>query len=266
MRPLFVLIAAMLTIATLNLHLRSDRWQQRSQLVVEQLLDVSPDVIALQEIALPIRQGHWLRNQLNARAGADAIPYRLVQRRRRSGMYSLLEGVGILSRLPIVSDDVLGLSFGRIAVRANIELPSGETIDIVTTHLHSHRHAPQTRDDQVLRIMGWLDGRSAVQRRIVLGCFREEPGGSCIKRMKQFFGFHSAYESYIGHEPQSTYPTALNLHGQTEGLCHDYIFLSPHVGTVVKAGLCCHVSAADDPTLLPSDHVGIYAQIDLGDA
>ena len=252
-----------LSVVTLNLHRAADRWLQRRQLVVAQLLDLSPDIIALQEVALPIRQAQWLRNQLNARAGDESPPYRLVQRRRQSVSDFFVVGDAILCRLPIVSHDMVALSFGRIAVRANIELPTGETVDIINTHLHPHKDMPQTRDEQVMRLMGWLDGRSAVQHRIIAGGFREQPDGAAVERIKGFFGFRSAFELANGREPQATFPTALNAHNQTVGQCHDYIFVSQRIGAVHEARLCCRISAEDDPTLLPSDHVGIYAEIEI---
>lgn len=252
-----------ISIVTLNLNRAADRWLQRRQLMVAQLLDLSPDIIALQEVALPIRQAHWLRNQLNARAGRDLPPYQLVQRRRQSLSEFFVNGDAILCRLPIVSHDMLTLSFGRIAVRTNVELPTGETVDIVNTHLHPHKDMPQTRDEQVMRLMGWLDGRSAVQHRVIAGGFREQPDGAAVERMKGFFGFRSAFELANGHEPQATFPTALNSHDQLVGQCYDYIFVSQRIRAVPLATLCCRDSAEDDPTLLPSDHVGIYAEIEI---
>lgn len=249
-----------LSVVTLNLHLNRDRWISRRELVVAQLLDLSPDVIALQEVALPIRQAHWLRNQLNARAGMTQAPYWIVQA-RRGGVESLYEGLAILSRLPILSHDVLRLSFGRIALRANIELSTGETVDVANTHLYSRPNAHHRRDQQVMRIMGWLDGGGAVSKRILLGCFRDVPDSLVIQRLKTFFSFRSAFETVHGYEPCSTWPTALNAHNMRSGLCHDYIFVSPRIGQVKTARLCCVEASATDAFLLPSDHAGILAEI-----
>ena len=247
--------------ATLNLNHSLDRWLQRRRLVIEQLLALSPDVLALQEVARPIRQAQWIRNQLNARAGDQYPPYQLVQGRRRGGISTLLGGEALLSRLPILSHDVLGLGFGRIALRANIELPSGETVDVVTTHLYAKAAPLRVRDEQVMRMMGWLDSPSAVVHRVLLGCFREPAQEPAIRRIKTFFGFRSAYEMVHGREPYATWPTALNTHQQTVGVCHDYIFVSPQIKDVYEAGLFCTNSAENDPTLLPSDHVGVFARL-----
>lgn len=248
------------TIATFNLHLGLDRWLQRRELVVSELLNIQADVIALQEIALPIQQGYWLRNQLNARIGAGA-PYQLVQRRRRS-LINWYEGVGFLSRLPIVSADSHHLTFTRIAVRIAVDLPSGDTLDVVSTHLRSQPHAHETREKQVMSLMGWLDSRGGVPRRIVAGCLRAEPDSLAVARMKTFFGYQSAYEKANGREAVATFPTALKEHQTPVGLNHDYIFVSPHL-KVVDARLFGLKSAENDPTLYPSDHVGIVTTLTL---
>ncbi len=249
-----------LTIATLNLHLNLDRWLQRRELVVSELLELQADVIALQEIALPIQQGYWLRNQLNARMGSG-VPYQLVQRRRRSLM-NWYEGVGLLSRLPIISADSIALSFARIAVRIAVDLPSGDTVDVVSTHLRSRPHAHETRERQIMVLMGWLDSHGGVQRRVVAGCLRAEPDSLAVGRMKTFFGYRSAYAAANGHEPLATFPTALNAHDLTVGAHHDYIFVSPHL-KVLDARLFGLKSAENDPTLYPSDHVGIVTTLTL---
>jgi endonuclease/exonuclease/phosphatase family metal-dependent hydrolase len=247
------------TVATFNLHLSLDRWLQRRGLVVSELLDLQADVIALQEIALPIQQGYWLRNQLNARMGG--APYQLVQQRRRS-LLNWYEGVGLLSRLPIVSADSCPLIFARIAVRIAVDLPSGDTVDVISTHLHSQPHAHETRERQIMRMMGWLDSPGGAQRRVVAGCLRADPDSLVIDRMKNFFGYQSAYAAANGHEPLATFPTALRQHNTPIGLTHDYIFASPHL-RVLDARLFGRKSAEHDPSRYPSDHVGIITTLTL---
>lgn len=254
---------AILKIATFNLHLTLDRWLQRRSLVVEQLLDVSADIIALQEVAVPIRQARWLMRQLNARAAQDKPPYRIVNS-RRPGIY-FAEGIAILSRLPILSSDKLNLGLGRVALRANIELPSGETIDVVNVHLYSHSTGWQAREEQVVRLAAWLDLGGVVTRRILLGSFRANPDELAIEKIKLVYGYQSAYEQVHGHEPLATWPTTLRTYRTDVGKCDDYLFVSRHVKAVVSAEIVCADSAENDPTLYPSDHVGLAAVIDMGD-
>jgi endonuclease/exonuclease/phosphatase family metal-dependent hydrolase len=61
------------------------------------------------------------------------------------------------------------------------------------------------------------------------------------------------------HEPGGT-PT----HPEWERFdrCIDYIWLSQSI-KVTGSGLCFNQPAQDDPTLWPSDHVGVWADLEL---
>jgi endonuclease/exonuclease/phosphatase family metal-dependent hydrolase len=258
-----------ITVATLNLRNRADRWSERRHLVVNQILDAAPDLISLQEIARPIRQGQWLRNQINMRlSGSTKRPYHLLQRRKHDLVKGYYEGIGILTRLPVRYHDSVALGYGgRVALRANVELPDRQTFDFVATHLHHVAVEQEARLEQVMRLMGWLRQRRHIPRQIVAGDFNELPQGPAIARMKQ--GFESAYERVYGREPLATFPTALTLppdptyfDEQAWAGCLDYIFVRPMV-TVTAVALFCHQPADHDDTLYPSDHVGLLATVVL---
>ena len=231
--------------------------------MVGQLLDVSADIIALQEVATPIRQAHWLMNQLNTRAPRGLAPYRVVTT-RRPGIY-FAESLAILSRLPILSMDKLNLGLGRVALRANIELPSGETVDVVNVHLYSRPTGVQAREEQVMQIASWLDEGAAVRKRIMLGSFRANPNELAIQKLKEVYGYRSAYELVHRHEPLATWPTALRQYRTNVGKCDDYLFVSRHVKRVISAEICCHHPFDTDSTIYPSDHVGLAATIEVDD-
>jgi endonuclease/exonuclease/phosphatase family metal-dependent hydrolase len=256
---------ALLTVATLNLRNRQNRWLRRRKLVVEQLIEVAPDLIALQEVALDIGQGRWLRNQLNWRlSGSARRPYRLVQKRKNHPIYGYLEGVAILSQLPVLSHDSLGLGYGgRVALRTNVELPSGQTIDFVTTHLHHVAHDREARLEQVTRLAGWLNDRLRVPLQIAAGDFNELPDGPAIRRMKQIY--RSAFAEKHGYDPLATFPTALVRQDEPWSGCLDYIFLSKAIGPVCAARVFCNRPDAEDDGLYPSDHVGLLASVEVND-
>jgi endonuclease/exonuclease/phosphatase family metal-dependent hydrolase len=250
-----------LTVATINLRHRADRWRERRHLLVAQLLDTTPDLISLQEISFPIAQGRWLRNQINARLPEGKRPYRLVQKRKQHLIHGYFEGIGILSNLPIIYHDFINLGYGgRVALRANIELPTRQTIDFVATHLHHIAHDKESRQEQVMMLTGWLKSKRPVPRQIVAGDFNELPDGLAIQYMKQFF--RSAYETRHHYEPLATFPTALVPNNGWAG-CLDYIFLSPAVGNVCEAAIFCDKPAEEDDTLYPSDHVGLIVTLDI---
>jgi endonuclease/exonuclease/phosphatase family metal-dependent hydrolase len=252
-----------LTVVTINLRNRADRWLERRHLLVAQLMDAAPDLVSLQEISLPIVQGRWLRNQINARlSGSSNRPYQLIQQRKHHLIKGYFEGIGILSKLPISFHDSISLGYGgRVALRANVELPTRQSLDFVATHLHHGAHEKEAREEQVMKLMGWLNSEPGVPLQIIAGDFNEIPGGPAIERMKQ--AYRSAYEEVHDHEPLATFPTALVQQSDGWAGCLDYIFLSPAVGSVLSASVCCHKPAEEDPTLYPSDHVGVIAAMEV---
>ncbi|MBK8985936.1 MAG: endonuclease/exonuclease/phosphatase family protein [Chloroflexi bacterium] len=257
------------TVATINLRNRADRWSERRHLLVNQIVDSAPDLISLQEVSLPIRQGFWLRNQINMRlTGSVKRPYRLIQRRKAHPVKGYYEGIGILTRLPVRYHDALTLGYGgRVALRVNVELPDRQTLDFISTHLHHVPYEKEARVEQVMRLLGWLRDRRHITHQIIAGDFNERPNGLAIERMKQ--GFHSAYQLVYDHEPLATFPTALiepflldEADPEIVAACLDYIFVSPAV-RVTAVSLFCHQPAAADHTLYPSDHVGLQATVEI---
>lgn len=250
-----------ISVATINLRNRADRWRQRRHLLVAQLVDSTPDVISLQEISYSIGQGRWLRNQINARLPEGKRPYALVQKRKQHWQH-FSEGIGILSNLPIVYDDFVNLGHGgRIGLRANIELPNRQTFDFVATHLHNVAHDVETRLEQVMLLMGWLRSQRPLPHQIVAGDFNELPTGLAISYMKQTF--RSTYEMVHGREPLATFPTALSKRQDGWSGCLDYIFVSPAIEKVTQAAIFCDKPASDDDTLYPSDHVGLQVRLQI---
>jgi endonuclease/exonuclease/phosphatase family metal-dependent hydrolase len=257
-----------ITVATINLRNRADRWRERRHLLVNQIGDAEPDLIALQEVYLPMRQGQWLRNQINVRREqVGKRPYRLFLCRKRHLIGGYYEGIGILTKLPVRYKDTINLGYGgRVAMRINVELPSHQTLDFVSVHLHHEPLADEIRNEQAMILTGWLTSKGHIPFQIVAGDFNEAPGGIAIKKMKQ--GFRSAFEMVHGREPYATFPTALclrpdgngNLVTDLEAKCLDYIFVTSGL-QVSKATLICDQPSSEDPTLYPSDHVGLLTTI-----
>jgi endonuclease/exonuclease/phosphatase family metal-dependent hydrolase len=253
-----------ITVATLNLRNRQDRWLKRRELVVAQLLDAAPDLIGLQEVYRPIGQANWLRNQINSRmASTGGRPYRLIQKRRHHPWKGYFDGIGILSRLPILSHDAISLGYeGRVALRANIELATRETLDFVTLHLHHRSRDHEARAEQVMKLTGWLKEHNPVRLQVIAGDFNEVPDRPAIQLMKQ--GYRSTFDEAWGHEPLATFPTALVPRQDDWAGCIDYIFISPTVKNVKDVRIFCNKPSPNDPTLYPSDHIGLLATLETG--
>lgn len=250
------------TVATINLHGRADRWPERRHLLTGRIVEARPDLISFQEISIPIRQARWLCNQINFRlSGSENEPYRLVQKRFQHVLKGYIEGVGVLTRLPLLYHDAISLGYGgRVALRVHVELPSHQTMDFVSTHLHDIPFEHEAREEQGLKLVGWLQSHKHVPIQVITGGFNEPPGGLAIRYMKQ--SFRSAYEEYFGREPLATYPTALNF-SELTAECLDYILISPAVHRVASARLFCDQPSVEDDTLYPSDHVGLLAVLEV---
>lgn len=252
-----------ISVATLNLRNRQNRWLQRRELIVSELIDTRPDLVSLQEIYRPIGQARWLRNQINSRiSGSSSRPYRLIQKRRQHPIRGYFEGIGILSKLPVLSHDHLNLGYGgRPAVRINVELITRETLDFVAVHLHPVAENREARLGQVMQLCGWLNAENSVPLQVIAGDFNEIPTGPAIEYMKQMY--LSAFVETQGYDPIATFPTALVSPSVNWSGCLDYIFLSKKINKVVEARLIFRKPSAHDPTLYPSDHVGLYSIIDI---
>lgn len=251
-----------ITVATLNLHNRYRRWRERRHLVVGQIMDAAPDLLSLQEINLMSGQGRWLMNQINSRLGSTSgQQYRLLQCRHRGILRGLIEGVGILTRLPVVVQDDLDLEYdGRVALRVNVALSSGQTLDFVATHLLSASHSREARLEQALLLTSWLRGTGSSPLQVVAGDFNETPDGPAVRHMKEWY--RSAFAECHGYEPLATYPTVLLEEQDGWSGCLDYVFISSGI-SVVESRLFCNRSGPNDPSLYPSDHVGVLATLEV---
>jgi endonuclease/exonuclease/phosphatase family metal-dependent hydrolase len=245
------------------LHQRLDRWQERRELVVAGLLDLQPALIALQEVAVGLRQAKWLRAQLNMRiSGSSTKPYNLVQRRGRHPVWGRVEGVAVLTTMPVISADSTNLGHdGRVALRINTVLPNGAPLDFVSLQLSPVADAHETREEQIMAGLGWINSPGAVVNQIIAGSFEDTPDQLAIRRMKHFYRYRSAFEVAMGREPAATYSTALIKPTSVSGACLDYIFMSTSFAGVDAVGLIGTDSAENDDALYASDHVGVWADI-----
>ena len=250
------------TVATLNLRNKADRWEQRRHPLLAQVAEAAPDLLSLQEIHMPIRQGHWLRKELNRRlSGTTGEPYRLVQKRKRHLVHGWYEGVGVLSKYPVLYHECLPLGYGgRVALRDHAELPSRQTMDFVAIHLHHVPHDKEAREEQAMKLVGWLQSHRRVPLQVIAGDFNETPDGLAIRYMRH--SFRSAYAEVHGRDPLATFPTAL-YEAEEAAVCLDYIFVSPAVLNVSAATLFCDQPDSEDDTLYPSDHVGLLATLEV---
>src|SRR5512135_1961979 len=118
-----------LKVVTLNLLNDPTYWLLRAPLIVAELKTLQPDLIALQEVALPDNTAQWI---------ADHLEGYSVYLTPKSGQHGQREGLAILSRLPVEAQ--AGFSFehqGRVAQRIRVQV-AGQAWMFANAHLYWH--------------------------------------------------------------------------------------------------------------------------------
>lgn len=245
------------TVATLNLFNRMGRWEARGPLVVQQLLELEPDVIALQEVDMMLDQGAWLQRQVNEQRAGSA-PYE-IKHAASPGLLAAYHGIATLAKIAYVEHEVLDLmSFGRTAQRS-VFAAGGRHFAFVNTHLHHPPDAAEERLREGERLLRWLDRHPPLPT-VVAGDFNAYPGEPVLAIMKG--RFRSAYEVVHGRKPDKTWPTPVNTDDPSPPGALDYIFVSPEFA-IEDAGLAFDRPSPDDAELFPSDHLGLFARLSL---
>jgi endonuclease/exonuclease/phosphatase family metal-dependent hydrolase len=245
---------APLSVATLNLRNIADRWPERIPLLLADMAALQPDLIGLQECVFAVQQDRIL-----GAAGED----RYETRRGWAGRPEY--GNAVLGKAPLAlaEGERLDLGRNRSALRVPVSLPDGGSLHYLVTHLHHLVPDEAVREEQAIQLVEWL--RPDPQPLVVVGDFNAEPVEPAYRVMEEA-GFRSAYAEANGDEPAVTWPSGIQAPGiDTDGEpgCLDYIWVRGSI-TVEHAALAFDRPAADDPTLYPSDHLGLRAQIRVG--
>ena len=244
-------------IATLNLEQDHKCWEARRDLGAEQFGKLRPDIWALNEIHIPSQTGRWLQR---AAVQATGATYALVQQ-SKSGEDGRIQGEGLLVRYPVVETANLDYhSHDCVALVARIEI-AGRLLDVYVTHLIAAKVDDSARQFQVTQLLAWIRSRDDADYSVVCGDFNAAPDQSSIRLMA------------AAYRPTQNQPTAFTplrepggkpTHPEWERFdrCIDYIWVSPSI-KVHATGLCFNEPAKDNPDLWPSDHVGVWADVEL---
>lgn len=245
-----------LRIATLNLEQDQKRWDARRELIAGQLKDLHPDFFALNEIHIPSETGRWLQR---AAAKLGGIKYALLQQ-SKVGADSRTQAEGLLTRYPVIETANLDYcSHNCVALAARFEIDGG-LLDVYVTHLIAARVEDTARQDQVAQLLEWIRKRQA-DFSVVCGDFNAAPDQPSIRLMST--AFHLTQSQPTAFTPLRE-PGGSPTHPEWQRFdrCIDYIWLSESI-TVKASGLCFDRPAEDDPDLWPSDHVGVWADLEL---
>lgn len=247
-----------LHVATLNILNLADRWPERLPLILADMAALQPDLLGLQEVVYVMHQ-----DRLIGAAGEG----RYAAHRAWAGRPEY--GNSLLVREPLAAVTVkrLELGFERSALRSLVTLPGGARILVTVTHLHHVVAGEAERDEQTRQLLAWLADAPAADAQVVVGDFNAEPVEPTYARMLAA-GYRSAYAEANGAEPAVTWPSGLQAPAMdTDGDpgCLDYIWIRGDV-RVASARLAFDRPHPEDPTLYPSDHLGISAHLEIGAA
>jgi len=245
-----------LHVATLNILNLADRWHERLPLILADMAALQPDLLGLQEVVFVMQQDRLIGAAGEGRYGAV---------RGWAGRPEY--GNSLLVREPLEATDVdrLELGLNRSAHRAAVRLPGGSTVLIVVTHLHHVVEGATQRDEQAQAILDWSAGAPTTHAKVVVGDFNANPQEPAAIRMRAA-GYRSAFAEANGSDPAVTWPSGLQAPAMdTDGSpeCLDYIWVTGAV-RVVDCRLAFDRPDPEDPTLYPSDHLGIAAHLEIG--
>lgn len=244
-------------VATLNLEQDHKRWEARRELVAAQLAALRPDVLSLNEVCLPKRTAHWLRDAARERAG---IEYHLVQQSRTGGLADL-EGEALLSRFAVLETGNLDYrTRDHVALAARL-LVGEAPVDFMVTHLHPSRGTDALRLHQVQQLLAWIDGRDAAAARLVCGDFNatlDMPSAALMAtRFRATQTAPTAFTPLAGVDGEVTHPDRARM-----DRCIDFIWISEAL-RVHDSRVCFNQPSPADATLWPSDHAGVYADLEV---
>lgn len=246
-------------VVILNLEQGHKRWDARRRLISEEINRLKPDLIALNEVSIPLQSARVLRNE----ARRNGTEYNLVQQTRVNAL-SKIDGEALLTRFPVLETDNLDYQTRDIVALAARLRIGAMPLDVYVTHLYMSRGDDSLRLFQVQQLLAWIDARDDVPARIVCGDFNASLDASSAALMASRF------------RPTQTSPTAFTPLADHDGSvshpywprmdrCIDYIWVSGAV-EVVASGVCFDRASADDPSLWPSDHAGVWADLECAEA
>ncbi|MEJ2707270.1 MAG: endonuclease/exonuclease/phosphatase family protein [Anaerolineales bacterium] len=260
-----------LKVVTINILSDLALWDDRRALLVKGLADLQADLIALQEVNIPVNNHLWL-------AGKLGLPH--VYLTPKTGEEGKMEGVAILSRHPFEEKACLDLrTQNRVAQYVKIHL-DGQSLLFANGHLFWQPGESDERLNQITLLLEWLNAQPGKLPTIVCGDFNSTPNTQSIQRMHE--RFVSAYAQFNGKEPCYTAPTSLprsklsllrtllryiskirlsELSFKWRGTL-DYIFINERLG-VRDCQVILDRPAADRPRIYPSDHFGLYAELQI---
>src|SRR5712671_1584005 len=150
-------------VATLNLDQDHRRWGDRHPLISAEIATLRPDVIAFNEVSVPLQTAKLARD---AAIAATGIPYKLVQQTRVNAL-SKVEGEALLTRFPIVETGNFDYQTRDIVALVARVMIEEATVDIYvdpSLYVAWRRFAPTLPGAAVIGVDQRTFGRRSVNR------------------------------------------------------------------------------------------------------
>jgi len=246
-----------LRIATLNMEQDHKRWALRREMIIEGLAAIDPDIFAMNEVCIPLQSARWIQRTMRERHGRD---YALVQQTKVNGLSSE-DGEALLTRLPVVETGNLDYR-ARDMVALVARLRAGERlVDVYVTHLYMTSGDDSLRLFQAQQLLAWIGSRDDVSARVVCGDFNaplDQPSAALMAaRFRPTQTAHTAFTPLADERGQVSRAERPRM-----DRCIDYIWIDGAL-KVLASEVCFDRPSATDPTLYPSDHAGVWADVEL---
>jgi endonuclease/exonuclease/phosphatase family metal-dependent hydrolase len=242
-------------VVTLNLEQDHKRWDKRYPLIVSGLKTLQADIIALNEVCVPQQTARQIQKSIG-----ETRSYSLVQQTRANGL-ATIEGEALLTSFPIIETGNLDLQAGDAVAQVARVLVEGKPLDVYVTHLYKSRGDDSWRLFQVQQLLAWIASRNDIRDRIVCGDFNATIDTPSAALMAGQF------------RPTQISPTAFTPLAEQDGTvshpywprmdrCIDYIWTSAAIN-IVASGVCFDRPDTTDQTVWPSDHAGVWADLEF---
>lgn len=244
-------------VATLNLKRNETRWDERREALIEQLAEIKPDILTLNEVWLPSETGRCLQAAAQRRCNLN---FALVQQ-PKTAESPQVEAEAILTRGQVIERaHRYYLPQGGVIVLARVKI-AGRPVDIYVTHLYNYRHPDAERAAQVRQLLDWTSTRNDAAAKIVCGDFNAGLDNASIQSMTANFRATqlgpTAFTPLREKDGEATHPD-----WERFDRCIDFIWVTKSI-RIVDTGRCFDRPAEADKTLWPSDHVGVWADLEL---
>lgn len=249
------------SVLTVNLLNDDYKKAERVQLFIEQVNELDPDIIALQEVDL--EQG------VDKAILKSFKNYDFIVSSRTDHLHQK-EGLMILSRFKILDSKTVRLDKQQRVAQQIIVKIGNRDVSIVHVHMHWSILSDRVRRKHLLKL---LDVNPSPQ--ILLGDF------NAIHRMQSIKLLLKKYKSSTSQKGSETYPSPFKRHGLRAFVRHnsililgflssfrfrswkgtiDYIFIDESIN-LISSEVVFMLPSKSNPNIYVSDHFGILAKL-----